>query len=98
LFRSLKKELPHSVAVEAEEITEKKKSFFIKVNIYVKRSSQKKIVIGSGGRVLREVGRLARKEIEDICKRKVFLDIWVRVLGDWPQKVRILKKLGYWWL
>ncbi len=97
LFLQLKKELPHSIAVEIEEINNKKKIVSIKANIYVKRNSQKRIVIGTEGVVLKEVGSRARPEIEKIYNKKVFLDIWVKVLGDWQDKPRILKELGYWW-
>ncbi len=97
LFLGLKEEVPHSVAVEVEEIREKKKIVSVKVNIYVKRTSQKRIVVGKGGIVLKTVGSLSRLEIEKIYNRKVFLDIWVKVLEDWQDKPRILKELGYWW-
>ncbi|MFH1519789.1 MAG: GTPase Era [Candidatus Omnitrophota bacterium] len=97
LFLQLKKELPHSIAVEIEEINNKKKIVSIKANIYVKRNSQKRIVIGKGGEVLKEVGSRSRPEIEKIYNKKVFLDIWVKVLKDWQDRPRILKELGYWW-
>ena len=97
LFLQLKKELPHSIAVEIEEINNKKKIVSIKANIYVKRNSQKRIVIGKEGEVLKEVGSRARPEIEKIYNKKVFLDIWVKVLEDWQDRPRILKELGYWW-
>jgi len=97
LFLQLKKELPHSIAVEIEEINNKKKIVSIKANIYVKRNSQKRIVIGKAGVVLKEVGSRSRPEIEKIYNKKVFLDIWVKVLEDWQDRPRILKELGYWW-
>jgi GTP-binding protein Era len=97
LFLNLKKELPHSLAVEVEEITEKENVFYIRVNIYVNRVSQKKIVIGERGGLLKNIGKEARIEIEQILKKKVYLDIWVKVLEDWQKKTRILKELGYWW-
>jgi len=68
----------------------------IKVNIYVNRPSQKKIVIGSRGSLLKEIGREARCELEAIFKKRIFLDIWVTVLKDWQDKPRILQELGYW--
>lgn len=68
----------------------------VRVNIYVNRPSQKKIVIGAKGELLKEIGREARKEIEAIFGKKVFLDIWVTVLKDWQDKPRILQELGYW--
>jgi len=68
----------------------------VKVNIYVNRPSQKKIVIGTGGKLIKEIGAQARQEIEAIFGKKVFLDIWVNVLKDWQNKPRILQELGYW--
>jgi len=97
LFLQLNKELPHSIAVEIEEINDKKKIVSIRANIYVKRNSQKRIVVGKAGVVLKEVGSRSRPEIEKIYNKKVFLDIWVKVLEDWQDRPRILKELGYWW-
>ena len=97
LFLRLKEEIPHSIAVEVEQISEKKKVVSVKANIYVKRNSQKRIVVGKGGAILKEVGSLSRLEIEKIYDKKVFLDVWVKVLGDWQNRPRILKELGYWW-
>ncbi|UCG35755.1 MAG: GTPase Era [Candidatus Omnitrophota bacterium] len=102
LYGFLTKELPHSIAVEVEEIEERKTLkkealIYIKVNIYINRTSQKMIVIGKGGHVLKEVGRASRLDIEEIYKKKVFLEIKVKVLKDWQEKPRILKELGYWW-
>lgn len=74
----------------------KKSGFiYIKVNIYVNRDSQKKIIIGEGGKLLKEIGSLARQEIEKIFNKKVYLDIWVVVVKDWQDRPRILKQLGY---
>ncbi len=98
MFLCLAKELPHSLAVEVESITEKKKLVSVKVNIYVERNSQKRIVVGKDGRILKEAGEASRKEIEKLYGRRVFLDTWVKVLRDWPKRPRILKELGYWWV
>lgn len=97
LFLQLKNELPHSLAVEVEEIKEKAKITYIRVLIYVNRPSQKKIVVGKQGAILKEVGQAARIDIEKILGRKVFLDIWVKIVEDWQNKPRILQELGYWW-
>ena len=97
LFLQLTEELPHSIAVEIEEITKKKKVVYIRTNIYVQRNSQKRIVIGKDGSILKETGKLSRIEVEEIFNKKVFLDIWVKVLSDWQKRPRILKELGYWW-
>lgn len=97
LFLQLKKEIPHSVAVEVEDITEEEDIVRVGVNIYVNRTSQKRIVIGKNGANLKKVGYDARSEIEQIFQKQVFLSLWVKVLGDWQKKPRILKEMGYWW-
>lgn len=98
LFWRLGQELPHSIAVEVSEIKDKGKRVYLKINIYVKRNSQKKIVVGKSGAVLKEVGSLARKEIEVIYNKKAFLEIRVKVMADWQDNTRVLKELGYWWV
>jgi len=97
LFLKLAEELPHSLAVELESMEDKKKVVYIKVAIYVQRDSQKKIVIGKNGALLKEVGKTARLDIEKILGKKAFIDIWVKTLSDWQVRPRILKELGYWW-
>ena len=97
LFLKLTEELPHSLAVELESMEDKKKVVYIKVAIYVQRDSQKKIVIGKNGALLKEVGKTARLDIEKILGKKAFIDIWVKTLSDWQVRPRILKELGYWW-
>jgi len=98
LFLNLEEELPHSIAVEVESEETKKKAVYIKINIYVVRNSQKRIIVGKNGDGLKEVGKLSRLEIEKIYNKKVFLDIWVKVLSDWQKRPRVLKELGYWWM
>ncbi len=95
LFLCLDKELPHSLAVEVESIESKQRIIRINVIIYVQRNSQKRIVVGKNGQILKQVGESSRKEIEELCKKKVFLETWVKVLGDWQRRPRILKELGY---
>lgn len=97
LFTILKKELPHSVAVEIEDIEDRGDLSYIRVNIYVDRSTKRKIIIGEGGQTIKKVGTDARAEIEKIFNKQVYLDIWVKVLAGWQEKPRILKELGYWW-
>ena len=103
LFFNLKKELPHSLAVEVEDMLDRgllkenssKYPIYIKVNIYVNRLSQKKIVIGEKGSLIKHIGKESRTEIENLLNRKVYLDIKVKVLEDWQDKPRILQELGY---
>lgn len=97
LFLRLKEELPHSLAVQIEEMLDKEKIYYVKANIYVNRASQKAIVIGKRASLLKEVGTEARKDIESIISKKVYLDIVVKVLKDWQNSPRILRELGYWW-
>jgi len=63
--------------------------------IYVERESQKGILIGKGGRMLKEIGISARKEIEGLLGTKVFLELWVKVKEGWRQDERSLKEFGY---
>ncbi len=95
LFLKLKEELPHSVAVEVEEIEDKEKVKVVYVTIYVNRISQKKIIIGDKGRLIKEIGSEARPELEQLFNKKVYLDIKVKVVSDWQNKPRILQELGY---
>jgi GTP-binding protein Era len=90
-----REEIPHSVAVLVEEMEEKKTLIKIRATILVERDSQKGIVIGEKGRVLKEVGRLAREDIEDLLASKVFLELWVKVRKDWRNRPAYLKELGY---
>jgi len=101
LFYFLKKELPHSVAVEIETIEDRSENekglIYISAIIYVNRDSQKKIIIGKGGQLLKKVGSLAREELEQIFNKKVYLELFVKVVKDWQKSPRILRELGYWW-
>lgn len=104
LFLHLQNELPHSLAVEVDddieekETTRKEPYSHIRVIIYINRTSQKRIIIGKGGSMLELIGKESRLELEKILGKKVYLDIWVKVLENWQEKTRILKELGYWWV
>jgi len=95
IFESLTEELPHSVAVEVEEIEDKEKVICVFAAIYVNRNSQKQIIIGKKGAFIKNVGIAARTEVEGILEKKVYLQLHVRVLKDWQSKPRILQELGY---
>ncbi|MFA5543761.1 MAG: GTPase Era [Bacilli bacterium] len=91
-----KEEVPHSIAVVLEEMkTDENNLLNIRAVIYVERSSQKKIIIGKNGSMIKEVGTLARKEIVGIMGQKVYLELWVKVEEDWRNKKNQLKKMGY---
>lgn len=97
LYRQLRRELPHSVAVEVSEIVERGGVLYVAATVYVNRDSQKKIVIGKKGEMIKKVGTLARRDMQDMVRGKVFLDLRVKVVPDWQEKPRILRELGYWW-
>lgn len=88
-------EVPHSIAVDIEEISERsKKSTYIRAVIYVERESQKGILIGKGGGLLKVVGQNARPEIEMLLGKKVFLDLWVKVKRNWRNSAGAIQNFG----
>ncbi|PKM78950.1 MAG: GTPase Era, partial [Firmicutes bacterium HGW-Firmicutes-13] len=90
-------EVPHSVAVEVEEMKERgrKDLVYISATIYVERDSQKGIVLGKRGKMLKEIGIRARQDIERLLGSKIYLELWVKVKKDWRNKEQQLKYLGY---
>lgn len=96
ILEKTRDEIPHSVAIEilnVEERVEAKDKFDI--NIYVERNSQKGILIGKHGTMLKQIGMEARKEIEALLDRNIYLTLWVKVKDDWRKKKPFLKELGY---
>ena len=90
-----KDEIPHSIAIEIVDIENTPKLARYDINIYVERDSQKGIIIGKDGNLLKKVGREARLEIENLLEKKVFLNLWVKVKKNWRKKKDFLKELGY---
>ena len=88
-------EIPHSIAVVIEEVEEKKSLVKVRALIVVERESQKGIIIGAGGKQLKEIGSLARKDIEDLLGSQVFLELWVKVKKDWRNRMDSLRNYGY---
>lgn len=98
-LEKMSQELPHSLAVQVEEIIKRKDKkgkdlWSIHVNIFVERNSQKAIVIGKGGARLRQIGTQARREIEQFLGVHVFLDLHVRTAKDWQSDPKMLGRLG----
>lgn len=88
-------EVPHSVAVDIEEITPRKDSVtYVRAVIYVERDSQKGILIGKGGELLKNIGKNARPEIEMLLGKKIFLDLWVKVKRGWRNSAGAIQSLG----
>ncbi len=88
-------EIPHSVAIKVEKYQENEDIDRIYANIYCETKSQKGILIGKGGGLLKKVGTQAREELEKIVEKKVFLGLEVKVEKDWRKKDKILKDFGY---
>lgn len=82
----LRKEVPYSVNVEVEEIVDKKKLIFIKATIYTSADRYKKMIIGKGGKKIKEIGYNARKELELMSRRKVYLELTVQIDTHWPER------------
>jgi GTP-binding protein Era len=95
LFRSLGKELPYGLTVEVEQFRREERIIHIHALIWVERQSQKNIVVGKQGQVLKAVGRQARLEIEELLGSKVNLKLWVKVKEGWADDERALQSLGY---
>ncbi len=95
LFRKLGKELPYGLTVEIEQFKSKVAITHIHALIWVERKSQKMIVIGRQGRILKEVGTEARRDIEALIDGKVNLKLWVKVKEGWADDERALHSLGY---
>ncbi|MEG6614825.1 GTPase Era [Peptococcaceae bacterium 1198_IL3148] len=89
-------EIPHSVTVVIDNIEQRPNDVVaVQAVIYTERESQKGILIGKGGRMLKEIGKQAREEIEKLLGSKVYLELWVRVKKDWRNRLDQLKNFGY---
>ena len=89
------KEVPYSAEVLVEKFDEKERSIHIMAVVYVERDSQKAIVIGKGGAMLKRIGIDARKDIETFFDKKVYLEIFVKVEKDWRNRENKLRAFGY---
>lgn len=89
-------EVPHAIAIEVEEMKAQPNGRVdIRATIYVERESQKGIVIGKQGSLLKKIKSLARKDIETMLGSKIKLDLWVKVKKDWRDKMNVLRELGF---
>ncbi len=97
LFLAMRQEVPYACAVQAEDVVERGPDapLYIRAEIFVERPSQKGIVIGEGGAMLKRVGQAARRELEAFFGVRVFLELRVRVRRDWREDDRVLRELGY---
>jgi GTP-binding protein Era len=95
-LRRLRQEVPYALAVVVDEFKRRDEDMtYIGATIFVERDSQKGIVIGQGGRTLKDIGRTARTEIEKLLDTRVFLELWVKVRPKWRKKEEELRRMGY---
>jgi GTP-binding protein Era len=96
VLRLLHQEVPHAVAVVVDEFKERHEGLiYVGATVYVEKESQKGIVIGSGGSMLKRIGASAREEIEHLLETKVFLELWVKVRPKWRRDDAALRNVGY---
>jgi GTPase len=96
VFEELAQELPYSTAVEIESFDESRPGLVrIRAKLLVERESQKRIVVGTGGAQVKEIGKRAREALEALLETRVFLELWVKVEPDWAERPRRLAALGY---
>jgi len=95
IFKLYEKEIPYSTEVIITAFKEEQKIYRISAEIIVERDSQKNILIGPAGSMLKKVGTYARKDMEEFFQTKVFLEMFVKVIPDWRSKKNYLKKFGY---
>ncbi len=96
LLGVLRDELPHSIAVVIERMEHRRNNLtYLGALILVERESQKEIVIGKGGQILKEIGTMARRELEELLEKKVFLELRVKLRKNWRDDVQVLHDLGY---
>ena len=96
-FELTREEVPHSLAVEVENMRKRENEEIVDIyaHIYVQRKSQKGIVIGEGGKRLKEIGQKARMEIEALLGSQIYLNLWVKVKKDWRDREEEMRRLGY---
>jgi GTP-binding protein Era len=95
IFLNYQKEIPYATEVEIEEFNEEEKIINISAVIYVERDSQKGIIIGKKGEMLKKVGMAARKDGEAFFEKQIFLQMFVKVRKDWRNKSSFLRQFGY---
>lgn len=96
LFLSVRDELPYSSAVHIEDFKDRPNGVaYIQASIIIEKSSQKGIIIGKNGRMLKKIGSEARNAISEFLDRPVYLDLWVKIRPTWRKKEQELKRLGY---
>lgn len=94
-FLKTSQEVPHSLTCVVDNINKKKNAYYIQASIIVDRDSLKSIIIGKQGRMIKEIGTMARVELEDLLKSKVYLELYVKVIKKWRDKEKYLQEFGF---
>jgi len=94
-LEQLEDEVPYSIACEVEEYREARAPLYIRAVLYVERESQKRILIGTKGMRIRDIGRVSRTKVEQFIGEPVYLDLWVKVLRNWRKNAAVLRRFGY---
>jgi GTP-binding protein Era len=96
VFRHLRQELPYSVAVIVDQFKERSEDLtYISANVFVERETQKAIILGQRGKMIKRIGQDARREIEAFLGTRVYLELWVKVRKKWRKDEKELRRLGY---
>jgi len=95
LLHNTSEEIPHSITCHCTNLENKKDIVNINVDIIVDKQNLKKIIIGANGEMLKKVGTLARHDLEEMFSKKVYLELYVKVIENWKDKERYLKELGF---
>ena len=95
MLRKTKEEVPHSVTCVVEKYEETKSSIHIDVLIIAERDGIKKILVGHSGKMIKEIGIDARKDIENLVGKKVYLNLFVKTVNNWRDRDKYLKEYGY---
>jgi GTP-binding protein Era len=96
VFRHLRQEIPYSVAVIVDQFKERSEDMtYISANVFVERDTQKAIILGQKGKMIKRIGQDARREIQDLVGTRVYLELWVKVRKRWRKDERELQRMGY---
>ena len=96
VLRHLRQEVPHSVAVIVEDFEARSEELtYISANVFVERDTQKAIILGHQGAMIKRIGQNARREIQDLLGTRVYLELWVKVKKKWRKDEQELRRLGY---
>jgi GTP-binding protein Era len=95
IFEQFRQEIPYSVFAQIEDFRENQDPVYIGATVFAETNSQKRILIGDGGRAIKQLGRESRMKIEEFLGRPVYLDLWIKHLANWRRKRGHLKRLGF---